>query len=214
MKWIAAVIIAALACVSATASATEHLGPELQMRDFASTRTFAGRVIKIERDMRGSLNDTFVRGIPDFNRLADRRDGNIADCLSFVADQTTTNRQKVFAVRTLYGLDERGYSELLKGLAKLAQSTTINDRLILTAIRQDGLTDVVIDNYDRPDIRQPLLTLLATPGMSPKGRRWIEEVLSGRFYFRKLGIGSPPALLSPFEPFQVTWTPVHRPVPR
>lgn len=214
MKRIAAVIMAVLACVSATASATEHLGPEPQMRNFASTRTFAGRVIKIERDMRGSLNDTFVRGIPDFHRLADRRNGNIRDCLAFLADPATTNRQKVFAVLTLYGLDERGYGEFLAGLAELAQSTAINDRLILTAIRQDGFTDVVIDNYDRPDIRQPLHALLTTPGISPKGRRWIADVLSGQFYFRKLGIGSPPALLSPFEPFQVTWTPVHRPVPR
>ncbi len=196
-KTAVSIVIFLISCSSAVAAATEPRDTWTQFADFAATRTFTGRVVKIEHDMRGSLSDTFVRGIPDFHRLADRRYGNIGDCLAFLADPATTNRQKYFAVLTLYGLYEHGYGVFLSGLAKLAQSAAINDRVILTAIRQQGFTDVVIDNYQRSEIRQPLLALLSAPGVSAKGKGWIEDVLSGKFYFRKLGIGSPPTFTYP-----------------
>ncbi|WP_147262694.1 hypothetical protein [Roseiarcus fermentans] len=158
--------------------------------DFPAARgsdlSFRDRVIAIDKamgaDFFGSiLGYDALLGYKPFNDLASHASGQIDAFDEFVSEAHPTHQQVEIAILSMHRLGAHEYTNFLRKAEDLYGKALLTYWEFISALFPgEDWTNVLVENYDDPDVRAFLETVAARTDIKNNLKSEIEEILSGK----------------------------------
>jgi hypothetical protein len=144
--------------------------------------TYAARIVAINTGVADQLfaMDGLI-GYEPFMKLSSEGAKNIDDCIEFLRTRGHSDLQRDIAVLSMHRLGLEDYVSFLRRVAQLFDLHLVSaDELQLAIVPLHSFSTLLIENYDREEVRSVLREIVDRPEIPPSTKSIIAAILSGQ----------------------------------